>query len=136
MKENIPNLENLFKSGIDQHKEMPPEEVWNALDTKLDKANALHKKKQQIKKWSSLILLLLIGFIIFEMNPAGFRGVSGNKISTGKKTLDSNTIITKGNTKQDKPIKTKFYRWISRNTCRPAILPGINSLRFNFNNGI
>lgn len=101
MKGDIPDIEDIFKSGIDQYKDMPPETVWNSLDAALDKSNAFHKKLKQIKKWSPL-MFLLVAFIVFELCPADFGGIATRKKPKERTSLSKTNILKGGKIEQEK----------------------------------
>ncbi|MDZ4809181.1 MAG: outer membrane beta-barrel protein [Bacteroidota bacterium] len=70
MDKDLHNIEELFKSGLGDHEEMPSVKVWDAVDNRLDKDTvvAIKKKYKTWKRLSLLLLLLLVGLSIYEIN--------------------------------------------------------------------
>ena len=70
MDKNLHHIEDLFKSGLDDNEEMPSAKVWDAVDNRLDKDTvvAIKKKYKTWKRLLFLLLLLLIGLSIYELN--------------------------------------------------------------------
>lgn len=70
MDKNLHDIEDLFRSALDQHEELPPKNVWDAVDNRLDKETVatIKKKYKTLKRLSLLLLLLLSGISIFELN--------------------------------------------------------------------
>lgn len=70
MDKDLHNIEDLFKSALEDNEEMPSAKLWDAVDNRLDKDNvtAIKKKYKTLKRLSLLLLLLLIGLSIYELN--------------------------------------------------------------------
>ncbi len=70
MNENLPDIDKLFKSAIEQHDDIPSPGVWDSIDNKLDKSNVvdINKKYIQLKRIAILLLLLLSGVVFYEYN--------------------------------------------------------------------
>ena len=81
MDKDLHNIEGLFREVLDDHEEAPPQQVWNAIDSDLDKRQliGIQKKYAFIKRSTVLLLLLLGGLVVFEIkhNDVKF-AVSGN----------------------------------------------------------
>ncbi len=57
MDKNLQNIEDLFKKGLEGNEESPSEEVWNAIDQSLEKANSLKfRKKYYTLRWATAFL--------------------------------------------------------------------------------
>ena len=64
MNEDLHDIDNLFKDGIEEYSEVVPTAIWEAVDKALDKKQAsLYKNKyNRLKKVALLLLLLLFSF--------------------------------------------------------------------------
>ena len=90
MDKDLHNIEDLFQSALDNNEEMPSAKVWDAVDTRLDKeyVTSIKKKYNNLKRFSLLLLLLLICFGIYELT-----GWPGNHPS--EKNYDpANSIVS------------------------------------------
>ena len=69
MDENLHNIDKLFRDAIEGHEEMPPENVWKALDAGLDKSNTAHinRKYQAVKRLAIALMLFLLITISYEI---------------------------------------------------------------------
>ena len=67
MDKNLQNIEDLFRKGLKGKEEMPPPEVWEAIDKKLGNDNfvRIKYKYNQLKKATIFLAILLSGFIIY-----------------------------------------------------------------------
>src|SRR5665647_2306209 len=67
MDKNLQNIEDLFRKGLKDKEEMPPPEVWEAIDKKLGNDNfvRIKYKYNQLKKATIFLAILLSGFIIY-----------------------------------------------------------------------
>ena len=70
MDNNLQNIEELFKSSLEGNEEMPLKKVWEAIDNRLDKEDisVIKKKYNTVRSISFLLLLLLLGFSLYELN--------------------------------------------------------------------
>ena len=70
MDENLQNIEDLFKSSLEDNEDMPSKKVWDGIDTRLDKENiiAIKKKYNTVKRIAFLLLFLVAGFSLYELN--------------------------------------------------------------------
>ena len=94
MDKNLHNIEELFKSTLDDNEERPSEKVWSAVDSRLDKdkiAN-IKRKYDKLKRVAFLLLLLLIGFGIYELNNrrTGNDLTNTNRNNTDKQKAQNN----------------------------------------------
>ena len=105
MDKNLHHIEELFKSGLDDNEEMPSAKVWDAVDNRLDKDTvvAIKKKYKTWKRLSFLLLLLLLGLSIYELNNRYTN--SGVAKTTGS---GNDKEITPGNTNEEQPHKNPF----------------------------
>jgi hypothetical protein len=80
MDKNLPDIEELFKSALENEEEMPEPKVWKAIDNILDKDNviSLKKKYEDIKKIAFLLFFLLLGLSIYEFEKSS--GIRNNNI--------------------------------------------------------
>ncbi|MDP4284375.1 MAG: outer membrane beta-barrel protein [Bacteroidota bacterium] len=67
MDKNLQNIEDLFRKGLTGKEEMPPPEVWEAIDKKLGNDNIVRIKYKynQLKKATIFLAILLSGFIVY-----------------------------------------------------------------------
>lgn len=110
MMKNIPDIDKIFKDGLDEHQEPVPAAVWEALNNDLDKKQAAHFKEKyfQMKRLAIVALLLIVfsACYMFYFSSAAKKGTvtgeqpiskndpqqntadnqSANKTSTGKST--------------------------------------------------
>lgn len=69
MDEDLHNIEDLFYSALDDNEETPSQNVWEGVEKRLDKDNIKSiKKKYTNLKRIAILLLLLLGISIYEMN--------------------------------------------------------------------
>lgn len=68
MDRNLPDIEKIFKSALEDEEEMPAPEVWTAIDNILDKDNvvSIKKKYENVKKVAFLLFFMLAGLSIYE----------------------------------------------------------------------
>ena len=60
MDENLHNIENLFRNGLEDSEEMPPLRAWKDIDNILNNDNVVSiKKKYSNLKRVALLLLVL-----------------------------------------------------------------------------
>jgi len=70
MNEDLPDIEELFKSALDDNEEFPSKRVWDGIENTLNKEDivSIKRKYDNVKKLTFLLLFLLIGLIINELN--------------------------------------------------------------------
>jgi Outer membrane protein beta-barrel domain len=68
MSKDLHDIDELFRSGLEDHEEIPSVSVKESLDVALDKKEAEKYKRRFIlwKRTALLLLLLLAGFVIYE----------------------------------------------------------------------
>lgn len=106
MDKNLHDIDELFRSGLDEYEETPSTGVKETLDAALDKQDAEKYKKRFIlwKRAALLLLLLLAGLVLYESGiiKTGSGGSTAKNIAT-----DGNEVSTTGSNKimnQDKNI--------------------------------
>ena len=70
MDEDLQNIEDLFKLSLEDNEEMPSKKVWDGIDHRLDNENmrVIKRKYHAVKRLAFLLLLLLSGFSLYELN--------------------------------------------------------------------
>ncbi len=125
MDEDLHNIEDLFYSALDDNEEIPSPSVWNGVEKRLDKDNIISiKKKYTNLKRIAILLLLLLGISIYEMNTIhNSSNLSKNKNSNSNSNSNSkNQQKTSGNVdkalnkKNGNDSKKLFERGIINNT--------------------
>ena len=88
MNKDLHDMDELFRSALDDHAEAPSAGVKESLDAALDKKEAEEYKKRFIiwKRAALLLLLLLAGFVLYESGL--LKNESGHY--TAKKTIPDN----------------------------------------------
>lgn len=69
MMEDLHNIDDLFRSGLDGKEEAPEQKVWNAIEQELDKNNviSIREKYVQMRRASAILLILLLGVSIYTL---------------------------------------------------------------------
>jgi hypothetical protein len=69
MDENLHDIDDLFRNSLEGHEEMPPENVWNAIDKSLDKSSvvAIRKKYNHLKKLAAVLAVVLSASISWSI---------------------------------------------------------------------
>ena len=70
MDEDLHNIEDLFREGLENNEEMPSPEVWNGIDNVLDRNNLfiIKAKYTSLKRVTLFLLFLLAGLLIYELS--------------------------------------------------------------------
>lgn len=104
MDTNLPDIEDLFKSALDDDEEAPSPKVWEKIDQILDKDEkvsliSLQKKYNNLKKAAFLLLFLLTGLSIYELErpPAKDIELSSNNTGNSPTQSETNTIPDSNN---------------------------------------
>ena len=86
MGENLHDIDKLFRDALDEHEELPPGKVWDALDSNLDKSNVIQIKRKynNLKRLAVALLLLLLGTVIYEIQSKK----TGKEIATNNKAAE------------------------------------------------
>ncbi len=112
MKENIHDIDKLFKAALDDHRENAPEAVWDAIDKSLDKNKVIdiNRKYIKVKRIAIALLVLLIGagaFTLLTFKTTGRRANNYTNTSTKNKeqSIGQNNLV-QSKTKQDKITET------------------------------
>ena len=69
MKENLHDIDKLFKAALDDHSENPPVAVWDAIDKNLDKNIVIdiNRKYIKVRRIAIALLVLLLGAGIYTL---------------------------------------------------------------------
>lgn len=105
MDRNLPDIEELFKSALQDEEEMPEPKVWKAIENTLDKDDVISMKKkyEDLKKVALFLFFMLIGLGIYEFEkPFGSRNnnilkreIVSEKSSGGNSKNESNGMANK-----------------------------------------
>ena len=70
MDENLQNIEDLFRTALNDEEEIPSPNIWEAVNKKLDKDTivSIKRKYTTLKKVAILLVLLLLSFTLYEVN--------------------------------------------------------------------
>jgi hypothetical protein len=63
MSDDVHDIDDLFREGIEGHEEPVPSTVWDAVSNDLDKKQASYYKNKYNRLKRAALLLLLIGFV-------------------------------------------------------------------------
>ena len=98
MDENLHNIENLFRDGLEDNEELPSSNVWNGIDNTLDKDNvvSIKKKYTTMKRVAILLLVILLGFSVYELSTRH----NSDRIAKGNGNDSNNEAINKSNEKE------------------------------------
>ncbi len=119
MDEDLHNVEDLFYSALDDNEETPSQDVWSRVEKRLDKDNIISiKKKYTNLKRIAILLLLLLGISIYEMNTIhNSTNLSKNNNSDSKNQQKTTRNIDKASSKKtDKDSEKLFERGRTNNT--------------------
>ncbi len=100
MDRNLPDIEKLFKSALQDEEEMPAPEVWQAIDNNLDKDNivSIKKKYENVKKVAFLLSFMLLGLSIYEFEkPPGYKNYNFPGKEIASKKSNSENVKDKNN---------------------------------------
>jgi hypothetical protein len=91
MDKNLPDIENLFRSNLDDNEEMPSSKVWDGVEKILDKdtLSSIKKKYSILKRVAILLLLLLTGLFFYDLH------TSYKKMESAKGNKSMSKIIVK-----------------------------------------
>ncbi|HEY8658553.1 MAG TPA: hypothetical protein VIL78_05925 [Hanamia sp.] len=102
MDKNLQNIEDLFYSALNDIKEVPSQDFWDAVDLHLDKNKIIPLKRDYtiLKRIALMALLLLISFSLFEIktNQHNSRLTKNNNLNSDKlrKSIIINNKTTNG----------------------------------------
>ena len=98
MDENLHNIENLFRDGLEGNEELPSLNVWNGIDNALDKDNvvSIKKKYTKMKRVAILLLLLVLGFSVYELSIRH----NSEGIAKGNRNDSNDEAINKSNDRE------------------------------------
>ncbi len=153
MDENLHNIEDLFRNGLEDNEDVPSPQVWKDIDNILDKDNVVNIKKKYatMKRLAILLLLLVLGFSVYELSmkhnsggiAKGNRNDSNNEAINksndrrtalppnpqSKNPIDSINLNNKG--KENSPLDNSGDNNTANNN--PPIQPGNNTVTVNKN---
>ncbi|HEY5368627.1 MAG TPA: hypothetical protein VIJ75_06500 [Hanamia sp.] len=91
MDKNLHNIEDLFRKGLEDNEEMPPENSWDRIDKILDKDKviSIHKKYVRLKWVSILLLFFLAGVGMYVWNTRKNNNPEKKGITILKKEIKS-----------------------------------------------
>ncbi len=106
MDENLHDIEDIFHSALNENEAIPSEKVWDKIDKRLDKESVVSiKKKYNNLKRIAILLLVLLGISVYEMN----------KVNT-KNSLSEKSEYASANQKKSGQLKGKIIRESERVT--------------------
>lgn len=94
MDKNLHDIENLFRSSLDDNEETPSSKVWDGVEQILDKDNVsiIKKKYSNIKRVAVLLLLLLTGLCIYDLH----KSYQKRELATGNKSINNGIVKPDG----------------------------------------
>ena len=120
MDENLHNIENLFRDGLEDNAEMPSLNVWNGIDNILDKDNVVSFKKKYtaMKRIAILLLLIVLGFSIYELSTSHNNGAmaNGNENSSNSETISKSNNTETASTYTNKSLNPADSLVIAKST--------------------
>ncbi len=88
MDENLHDIEDIFHSALNENEATPSQKAWEEIDKRLDKESVVSiKKKYTNLKRIAILLLLLLGISVYEMNRINNRNnlTENNKLASENK---------------------------------------------------
>ncbi|MDE3183345.1 MAG: outer membrane beta-barrel protein [Bacteroidota bacterium] len=110
MDKNLHNIEDLFKKGLEGNEESPSEEVWNAIDQSLEKANSLKFKRKyySLKRATAVLIVILALLSIYVLRNESKKQIESNKknenIFTSEPTLKKSSNSEPQSSTENKTI--------------------------------
>lgn len=107
MKDNLHDIDKLFKAALDAHEETPPADVWDAIDKKLDKNKVIdiNRKYIQLKRIAIVLLVLLLGAGVYTLTTFKTTGEHANdNLKNNEQRSSHNSNLAQSKIKQDKTI--------------------------------
>jgi hypothetical protein len=98
MRENLHDIDDLFRASVEQHEEMPGTGVWEGIDKNLDKdsISAIQRKYGRLKRIAIVLLILLLGTLVYEMQSKQPEKDSvGSNITKTKNALTTSSTVPK-----------------------------------------
>ena len=122
MDENLQNIESLFHKALDDNEELPSASVWEAVDKNLDKENiiTIRHKYRRLKRTAVFLLLLLVGFSIYEITKIN---ISANRVKAASLPNEVNKSVKNEN---DAAAVTNIGTHAERNKFDAAIKQGLS----------
>jgi len=102
MDENLHNIDKIFRDSLEGHEEVPSQQVWNAIDSNLDKnkIKQINRKYTRLKRAAFLLLLLLLCITIYDLgikHPGDKVAKGNNNSNANKKDVPENNPSTSQN---------------------------------------
>jgi len=118
MDKNLHDIEDLFRKGLEDNEEIPPEKTWGRIDKILDKDKiiSINKKNAHLKQVVFLLVFLLAGLSIYYWNNRNKNNpekINSSSLDNGEKaknnTADLSSAIKKNtNTYNNQRFITKI----------------------------
>ncbi|MEP7111454.1 MAG: hypothetical protein ABI760_25890, partial [Ferruginibacter sp.] len=104
MKENLHDIDKLFRAALENQAEPPSSTVWDAIDKKLDKTRVveINMKYARLKKIAITLLVLLMGAGVYTWKTTREFAKYDNKTSI--KQDNSTNSLTNSQNRQDNLI--------------------------------
>ncbi len=111
MDDDLHNIEDLFRDGLEDNEELPSPKLWNDIDNILDKDKlvSITKKYGNLKKVAMLLLFLLLGLSIYQLRythtneAVAKRNIDGSDTETVNGINDNKRVLSL-NTQPQKPL--------------------------------
>ncbi|HUZ60694.1 MAG TPA: outer membrane beta-barrel protein [Hanamia sp.] len=99
MDKNLHDIEDLFRKGLEDNEEIPPENTWNRIDKILDKDKiiSINKKYARLKRIVFLLMFLLAGLSIYDWNNRNKNNpdkINSAILNNGEKTKNNNADLS------------------------------------------
>jgi hypothetical protein len=122
MKENLHDIDKLFKAALDDHNENPPAAVWDAIDKNLDKNTVIdiNKKYIKVRRIAIALLVLLLGagiYTLMNLNKAG-KAINNYTDNSSRNNEQPNrkSNLTEGKTSLSKKAEPTTAAPVNENT--------------------
>src|SRR5665213_1859181 len=94
MDKNLHDIEDLFRRGIEDNEEIPPENTWDRIDEILDKDKvvSIHKKYGRLKWVAILLLFFSAGMSLYVWNTR-----KSNNLEKNNSTILNKEVKSKNN---------------------------------------
>jgi len=118
MDENLHNIEDLFRSALDDNEESPSGNVWEAVDKRLDKDKvvSIKRKYTNLKRIAIMLIFLLASFALYDVYKIN-GAHNNNGLVKNNDTINLNNSTTTDEV-SDKTLNKKTGNDVS-NTTRP-----------------
>jgi hypothetical protein len=119
MDENLHNIDDIFKSGLDSHEEIPSSHVWENLEASLDKKDVVAYKKKFIvvRRIAAVLVLLLLSFLAYELTTRN--QVPPEEVEQNKSTEQGTIPLKKEKSKIKSSTRSPFQSGSSKEKSLP-----------------